>query len=388
MRIAYAAPDRSIQVCEPDLPGHNATTISVPGLRCTWPIWSPTGDLVAFSGQSGGSNGSGGLGLYAASVDELGPGLIYSNEPGSGGIAQGTPHYSCWSPDGARLAFIAQTAGGLTLFDWDRSMGSRARRLLDGGPMYFSWSPDSAELYVHSFTGHYLVDATGEEEPRQFPGISTQYMSPSWAGDSQRIGFFLDAGQNRQRLVAIDLEDQAVKVLTEIGGVAAVAWRPGSAQIGLVSAMIGSTGFYSGLTLIDHTTGDSLLVTDDRVLAFYWSPDGSRVAYVTSSEGAEGSLRLAVSPAEGGDVTYLPDFRPSQEQLVHFMFFDQYAQSIPIWSPDGTHLLVFGELGYHVERAPLSDDGSNRAIILDASGQQEPREVASAFIGCWEPQRF
>ena len=150
--------------------------------------------------------------------------------------------------------------------------------------------------------------------------------------------------------------------------------------------MIGSSGFYSGLHLIDCDTQEERQVIDDPVLAFYWSHDGSRVAYVTSSEGAEGSLRIGVVTVDDGSVVYLPDFRPSQEQLTHFMFFDQYAQSLPLWSPDDGSLLVFGELGYHVERTPLSSGETNRAIVLDPTGEREPREVSGGFIGCWAPE--
>ncbi len=357
--------------------------VSVPGLRCTWPLASGAGDLVAFSGYAGGSNGSARLGLYVANLEGQGPGLIYTNEPGTDGIANGTPHYLCWSPDGTRLAFIAQTLQGLSLFVWDSTSGGPPGHLLDGGPMYFSWSHTSDELFVHSFTGHYLVRVASDSPPEQFPGLSTQYMSPSWDKTRRRISFFLDAEQRRQRLVTIDLQDQAVKVQTEFPGIAAATWRPGVPQLGLVRSMIGSTGFYSGLQVVDCETQDERQIVDDPVLAFYWAHDGSRAAFVTSSEGAEGSLRIGVVTVDDGSVVYLPDFRPSQEQLTSFMFFDQYAQSLPMWSPDDSLLLLFGELGYHEERTPLSSGDSIRAFVLDPEGVTEPRELAAGFMGSW-----
>ncbi len=383
MKIVYAAQDQSIRVHDLDASDESDRVLSVPGLRCTWPLASLGGNIVAFSGYAGGSNGSARLGMYATNLDGQGPGLIYANEPGSDGIAKGTPHYSCWSPDGSKLAFIAQTVQGLSLFIWDHASGGSPIHLLDGGPMYFSWSPNSDELFVHSFTGHYLVRMSSDAPPDQFPGLSTQYMSPSWDKTRRRISFFLDADQGRQRLVTIDLEDQAVKVQTEISGIAAAAWRPRAPQLGLARSMIGSSGFYSGLYIIDCDTQEERQIVEDPVLAFYWSHDGSRVAYVTSSEGAEGSLRIGVVSVDDGSLVYLPDFRPSQEQLTHFMFFDQYAQSLPLWSPDDSSLLLFGELGYHEERAPLSSGDTIRAIVLDPEGVVEPQEVAGGFIGCW-----
>ena len=193
-------------------------------------------------------------------------------------------------------------------------------------------------------------------------------MSPSWDKTRRRISFFLDADQGRQRLITIDLQDQAVKVQAEFPGIAAAAWRPGAPELGLVRSMIGSSGFYSGLHVIDCETQEEREIVEDPVLAFYWSHDGSRVAYVTSSEGAEGSLRIGVVSVEDGKVVYLPDFRPSQEQLTSFMFFDQYAQSLPLWSADDSSLLLFGELGYHEERTPLSSGDTIGAFILDPAG--------------------
>ena len=384
VKIAYTAHDQTVRVHDLDNPDVSDCVLSVPGLRCTWPLASPAGDLVAFSGYSGGSNGSARLGLYTTDLDGGGPGLVYANEPGTDGIASGTPHYLCWSPDGSKLAFIAQTLQGLSLFVWDYASGGPPRHLLDGGPMYFSWSHTSDELFVHSFTGHYLVRVASDGPPEQFPGLSTQYMSPSWDKTRRRISFFLDADRGRQRLVTIDLQDQAVKVQTEISGIAAAAWRPQAPQLGLVRSMIGSTGFYSGLQLIDCDTQEERQIADDPVLAFYWARDGSRVAYVTSSEEAEGSLRIGVVTVDDGDdVQYMPDFRPSQEQLTSFMFFDQYAQSLPLWSPDDRSLLVFGELGYHVERTPLSSGDTIGALVLDPTGVEESREAAKGFIGCW-----
>ncbi len=381
MRIAYAAQDRSIRVHDANAGGEDRV-VSVPGLLCEWPLWSPDGGLIAFSARVAGSDR---LGVYAAGVDEAGPGLLFANERGAGGIARGASHYCAWSPDGSRLGIVANTPGGLALFVREVDSPRPPRLALEGGPMYFSWSPDGEEMFVHSFTGHFIVSAHPDDdsEPRHFPGVSTLYMAPAWSKDSRRIAFFLDSERNRQRLIAIDQDSRAMRPLAEFGGIASVAWRPGHAQIALARNMIGSTGFYSGITVLDARGGEERRLANDPALAFYWSPDGSRMAYVTASEGAEGSLRIGVVSADGGESVYLPDFVPSQQQLTAFMFFDQYAQSLTPWSPDGGSLLIFGKLGYHEERSPLSDDESNRAIALDAADERQPIELAAGSIGCW-----
>ena len=380
MRIAYTDHDRVLRVLDTLRPDAEDRVLSVPGLRCTWPAWSPDGGAVAFSGYDGAA-----LGVYVTGPDTPCPGLIYFNEPGSGEIARATPHYCSWSPDGSRLAFVAQTSRGLTLFAWDRGgIGAASPRVaLDGGPMHFAWSPDSARIYAHSFLEHYLVDVSGETATQKFPGRGTQYMSPSWGRESDGIAFFLDGEHGKQRLLAINLKDSSARMLTEFYGLAAVAWRPGYAQLGMVRETIRNTGFYSGLWLVDYETREEVQLSDDPALAFYWSPDGSKAAYVTYSDGAEGSLRFCVVEVESGRKTYLADFVPSQEQLIHFMFFDQYAQSHPVWSPDSNSILVCGQLGYQLIRSELPTAESNRVIVLDAMGVEVPRDVGGGVIGCW-----
>ncbi len=385
MRTAYIGRDYALRVHDTSRPDPEDSALSVPGLRCTWPVWSPDGSAIAFSGYSGGSGGSSMLGVYVTGRDGPGPGLIYSNEPGSGEIARATPHYCSWSPDGSRLGFVAQTGRGLTLHIWDRSEELAPRAALDGGPMYFAWSPDSARLYAHSLLKHYLIEASAQPTPQSFPGRSGQYMSPSWSRESGSIAFFLDGESGKQRLLAINLKDKSARMLTELYGIAAVAWRPGYSQLGMLRETIGTTGFYSGLWLVDYRAREEVQLADDPALAFYWSPDGSRAAYVTPSDSAEGSLRFCVVEVESGETNYLSDFVPSQEQLIHFMFFDQYAQSHPVWSPDGGSLLVFGQLGYRLIRSELPTGESNRVILMDAYGREAPRDIAAGFIGCWGP---
>ena len=381
MKLAYVGHDRVLRVHDTQMPDAEDLVLSVPGLRCTWPAWSPDGETVAFSGYSVEET----LGVYVTGYETPGPGLIYSNEVGTGEIARATPHYCSWSPDGERLAFVAQTGRGLTLFVWDKGDAGDARVAQDGGPMYFAWSPNSDEIYTHSFLDHYLVDASKEGTPQQFPGRGTQYMSPAWGREQDGIAFFLDGEHGKQRLVAINLRDSSARMLSEFYGIAAVAWRPGHAQLGMVKETIRNTGFYSGLWLVDYQTREEVQLSDDPALAFYWSPDGSKAAYVTPSDGAEGSLRFCVVEVESGDRVYLADFVPSQEQLIHFMFFDQYAQSHPVWSADSSSILVCGQLGYQLIRSDLPPRESSSVFLLDGSGASQPLEIAEGFVSCWSP---
>tara|TARA_B100000749_G_scaffold275868_1_gene262199 strand:+ start:914 stop:2077 length:1164 start_codon:yes stop_codon:yes gene_type:complete len=364
--------------------GDSPRRINAPDTYCTWPNWSPDGRTIAFSGYQSTDTDDNELGMYLADLDGDVVRLAYVNDFETGEIAPSTPHYSLWSPDGSKLAFVAQTSdGALTLFLHDADSEASPRRILSGGPLYCAWAPDSDRIFVHSFQEHYLIDLEDEFEMRQFPGSSTLYMAPAWNAVDGRAAIFIDAENNRQRLVVLGLREPEVKVVMEVPGIGACCWQPGGSALALVRDMRGRSGFYDGLWMLELNEGTENKINDDPTLAFFWSPDGSKIAYVTTSETGQGSLRWAVHDVESGDVTYLVDFRPTQENLITFMYFDQYNQSHSPWSPDGTQLLFAGELGLQRDRTPLSDGESNHVCVVSSDGGIAAEEIAGGFIACW-----
>ena len=263
--IAYVGHDG--QLSTRDVAGGDGRPLSEPGMRCTWPTWSPGGRWLAFSANRVSSNGHGPIGVYIVRRDGSELRLVYGNDFGSGEIAPSTPHYACWSPDGEDLTFIAQTLdAGLTLFCYAPDTDEPPRRLLSGGPLYFAWTHGSDSLLVHSSRHHQMVRLSPEVAVRQLPGVSTLYMAPSCSPVDERMAMFLDAGSNRQRLVVLDLKDDSVKVTLELTGIAACGWQPDGSAVAVTRDMRGNSGFYHGLWLVDPATGSSDQITDDPVL--------------------------------------------------------------------------------------------------------------------------
>ena len=364
--------------------GDSPRRITTPSTFCTWPNWSPDGRTIAFSGYRSMDTGDNELGVYVADLEGNDTLRAYTNDLETGEIAPSAPHYSLWSPDGSKLAFVAQTSDDtLALFLHRPGSDTPPRKILSGGPLYYAWAPDSDSIFVHSFQEHYMIDLAHDFEMRQFPGSSTLYMAPAWNEQDGRAAIFLDADNNRQRLVMLGLREPEVKVLLEMPGIGACSWQPGGSALALARDMRGRSGFYDGLWLVEPNEGTENKINSDPTLAFFWSPDGSRIAYVTTSETGQGSLRWAVHDIESGDVTYLVDFRPTQENLITFMYFDQYNQSHSPWSPDGTQLLFAGEVGGEEDRAPLSEGELNRVWVMSSDGGRPAEEVANGFIACW-----
>ena len=384
-KLAYVRHDGV--VCTVGLDEGQETAVTPPGTSFAWPTWSPDGGRIVASGFRSGSNGHGFIGLYLLAPGEAEPRPIYSNEPGTDAIAWRTPHYSLWSPNSERVAFIAQSLGGLGLYVQDLSGSGEPQRLIDGGPIYLGWSPDSRFLLVHSGGSHYLVDVEGSRDAVRLPGEAraSLYMTPSWSPKADRMAMFRSLGREHQALVVADAVSGTAQVLTEVDGAAAFAWRPDGNALAMVRGLDRKAGYYSGLWVMGADGSGEHQVCDDPMLCFSWSPHGRSIAYVTGSEDAEGSVRWAVVDVESGEVVRLADFRPSQEQLTTFMYFDQYVMSHSPWSPDGGHLVFSGALGYEKVRRPLPVGESTKVFVADVLAERPPRAVANGSAGFWRP---
>ena len=121
------------------------------------------------------------------------------------------------------------------------------------------------------------------------------------------------------------------------------------------------------LTLYDVEADETTVIDGvGDVLAFFWSPDGTRLAVVTiddflgplpeASTGRRAKPILQDAPpdviltwwlvdAATGEATERDQFLPTPQEFYIFQFFDQYAHSHRVWSPDSRYIV-------YCQRAP------------------------------------
>ncbi len=381
-RIAIVSGDERVRVVSPDALGVIYPAVSPPEHRCAWPVWSPNGEELMYSAYpAASSNGHGAFRVISRAAGEDAR-TIYTNEPGTDAIAQHTPHYLMWSPDRSRVAFIAQTlSSGMSLMVANADGTGAPVRLIDGAPLYFCWSQDSEYILAHVRELHYLM-ALREPEPAQVPVVSQGYQAPSVSQLDGRIAMCGEMSETVQGIIVATIQGGA-EIVGEVEGLVALSWRPGRGQLAVVSGLNRGSGYYDRLALLDANSTAERVLVEEPMLCFFWSPDGSKIAYITPSEDAQGSVRWAVLDLETDGVQYLADFLPSREQLTMFMFFDQYGQSHRLWSPDSSKILFSGVPGRLEARGPLPDGGASSIYIADVNGSDEPAEVGQGSIGVW-----
>ena len=338
--------------------------------------------------------------LYEYDLSERVPRPIHEGEPGFGGLlADGVLHYPLWSPDSANLAFVAVTqAHGLTLFVKDMDAPDPPEYVLDDGPLWTSWSSDSTTLAIHRSDEHFLLGVEDGLELSRISLESTSYRVPAWRPGRAELALSKLAPQPaslpRNALYSAPIGDAGLELnnpVAEVGAYSAFTWSPDGAYLAVaddaraVRYMNTPMFAYRELRVLDSADFSRTARLLENVLAYFWSPDGSRIAVAVVSDVTR-DLRWLLLDSATGDTTELVDFVPSRDQLTMFQFFDQYAYSHSLWSPDSRYLLFAGRLSLQASSAGYSaQSGSSRVFIIDTGAAISVDALADGTLGIWSP---
>ena len=395
--IAYVDIEGKIRTMSPD--GLRSNQVSPDSDEFfTWPTWSPDASQLVFSGVLSDDDGLPTISLYASDVDGGNSRVIFVGEPGVATLlAEGVVHYPLWAPNGERLAFIAGTSNGLTLFIDDLSSDPDAEHVLDNGPLWMSWAADSDRLLVHRGNDHFIVETIDEIHATKLSMESSGYRVPAWRPKSNLITFATGSARSDYIVSSATATGNKLGRFTEIRGTwptPAFLWSPDGRFLALSesSQLVGYRGqrlfVYSTLTIIRGDDPTERGVINDPILAYFWSPDSRKLAYVTLSD-TRGLLRWVLFDVEKGIRQPLIDFIPSQEQLTVFQFFDQYAYSHSAWSPDSDALVFAGSLSTEdvsaSSRVHPGHEGFH-VIVVSADSLAATQLIAEGFLAFWSPR--
>jgi dipeptidyl aminopeptidase/acylaminoacyl peptidase len=235
-----------------------------------------------------------------------------------------------WSPDGARIAFVRREPGLGRVLYLAGSDGRSPIRIATRA-WGFSWSPDGTKLaYTRAGTsGIVVADLTGRSMQRRVKiaenaGTPPVYGSEvQWSPDGSRIAFTTRTSTAEFAMFVVRVNGTSLRrvmaggygvVWSPDGRLLALAGPAGPATFGDVS-VVHADG--SGLRRIARCRCDFRGISGQSLA---WSPDGSRIAYISGRGNAVSTIR----PDGSGAVAVAPRATPGPSGLqVNF----------PLWRP-------------------------------------------------------
>ena len=384
-RIVVVSEDGSLRTLNPDGTGRRLYHLS--DLSFRFPAWSPDGASIAAIGSNASESG-----VYV---------LRDADNPQATALfhSQGrAPFYLYWSPNSTQIAFLAndpETGIGLWLADRERK--DKARQISSGRPYYWQWLQNSAELFVHSGgegaearLGFLKVEDGGSGANIAPPGV---FQAPGLSPSGAYLAFAEEVGSQKSQVV-IQARQGSERQTAPCSGAVAMSWSPGSDQLAFISPPVPAPHHFGPLRLLTPKTGEDRTLTGRTVVAFFWSPDGRSIAYLSpagsgndSGAGLPSTATLASTQPQGqsllldlwlldvssGSQRLLTTFQPGRLFLEQFLpYFDQYAFSHRLWSPASDALLL-----------PLTESDGTERVYLVPTGGQSPRPLVEGTIGFW-----
>ena len=394
-----------------------------------WPTWPPDGTKLAASHVQVVSEREATVSIQVIDAITGRADTIYTNEVPAL-IADGVPHYLYWAPDSQSLGFIAATPRGLTLFvspvaspGGSPDVSNEAPLTVEtGAPLYFSWARDSQGLLLHSGPEIKLVSnlsgvdsslALGSDDGFRVPAYSPAG-APADSLGGQRLAYTTHSGDGGLLMVAASGAPEQAQAVLEVGAFSAFLWSPDGTRLAVADHLdsggpafqrlrvvsIGESGEETGResnaeTQVDHRVET---IATEALLAFYWSPDGQRLAWVALEpeqrlfqwkvsyidSGTDSGINPgAISGGVGADTKNLFRFQPSGEFFTLLSFFDQYAYSHSPWSPDSSKMVVAGSPVQAFERRNGHTPTGSRIFVLDVAGDNPPLEIAAGTLAFW-----
>lgn len=393
-RIVVINPEGQVETIGPA--GEDRRTLTSPADNRVYqfPAWAPESNDLAVIGSS-----RTGSGIY----------LLEDGESTERAIAQElyfsanqAPIYLYWSPNSTNLGFLANQSRstiGLNVVDRD----GRNRLLATGSPFYWDWSDDGQQLLVHSgqrASGDNLafIDLAGNAQADNLarPGY---FQAPGIASGGRYWAFAEQAGLALSSLAVIDTTTGTRRQFEQAGSLA-LSWSPTQDQIAYTSGSVDGHPLWGSLNLLDVVTGQKRVLSQQTVIAFFWSPDGRSIAFITLNGSREGDeiiagmpaaktrqISRATAPVQQTDRDFLSlsvidvatgrglrllDFTPTPIFVAQFLpYFDQYALSHRIWSPDSRSIVL-----------PVREEGQDVILVIPVDNGR-PQLVAEGDIAFW-----
>ena len=351
-----------------------------------FPVWAPSGERLAFVRIQGVDQQA-----TSTAVITTDPDGTAATEAFTSGEA--LPNYLYWSPDSAHLTFVTNAGTGAA---WSLQLvpegGGEATVVDAGSPLYWCWTPDGQTVLIHaggsgisSRSRIAFVNVFGyiyEEGLQLRPG---PFRAPGCSPHGDRILVAAQSG-GQSSLIMTSRSGDVLEAIGRSDNALTFSWSPDGQRV----AYVGQEGPIGDLHVVDVASPDAepLAITDQQlVMAFFWSPDSEKIAYFVQhtpppdpeNPDAEQpfQLTLLIHNLRKEETREVFSFRPAPHFMDVVLNFDQYSQSVRIWSPNSRHVLF-----------SLLMPESNLPVIAAAKADSGlyPAGVVRGLVGFWSWQ--
>ena len=338
------------------------------------PVWSPDGRRIAWTTSTDGVNWE----LVTVAVG----GGDETRHP-----LPGRPDYITYDPTASRVLALTPSAEGFGLVIVELGGSDQdSFSVVDVGQPYFSdFSPDGERVVAHVAADLKVVEIGGGQQVLE--GTSIGHQTPAWH-PSDDVVFLATDRDGGNQLVSRQLEDGTTADLATFDGFLFFDVDPTAARVAVTAfapldtvdddlqalrpRQTGPDSLGAGVWIVDVAGGTATQASDRPATAPMWDPTGERFV-VRSAIAGNGTWDVYDVDGErtgttGFDVdgllvsAYLP-------------FWDQYARSQTVWSPDGAQLV-------HVGRSP---DGQSGVWIHDAATAGPSTFLVAGDVAFWSP---
>lgn len=411
-RIVFVGNDFNIYVADPS---NGATTaLTQDGgtdHAYNFPTWAPDNHRLAFVGYTfaNGNPTEGALYTVSPSGENLTP--VYKT-------TENFPFYLYWSPDSQFVSFLANKDSQNIALNIAHTDQPDSKKEVDtGSPFYWAWAPDGSKMITHVGGARATSDSAriavlpfaennASPSKQALAAAPGQFQAPQWSRTGKILFSTQDGSQ--QAIAVSDAVGNEIKKLATYSGRASFALSPDGTQMAYILTDANVRLPHLGLVRVVDASGENVRVlSQEPALAFLWSPDGARLAYLTATVADNQSnfnfngplpeiaatepenFSSRVTMNQGGQLRVqlnwqiwerasnsshiAATFIPTVSFLSVIPYFDQYANSSTFWSPDSQSLVyTAGET-----------ESSGSVYIADAVGSNPPRKIGEGVIAFW-----
>ena len=345
--------------------------------------WSPDGSQIAYVSYSGSNPQDVEAQLYVSQSNGANAREIFASD-------RMIPRFLYWAPNSNSLAFLsAQKGSNSQILRLSKLDGTESQVLDSGQPLFWSWTPSSKRMLIHGngsgpgsrlaylWLGNTIIEDGLQVHPASF-------QAPDFSPDGNHIIFAGITDDGNSALITLERTTGLQNIIAEYQGTVSFQWSPIDDHIAFTSSQDDTltTQNQRPLTVMRNQTSPiQLLSTGENVIGFFWSPDGTKIAYFQGAVSQGGEIRtmgqfthleLHVIKIPQGESKLLFSFVPSEQFATLLPYIDQYQRTLTIWSPDSQYLAISG----YTQQGPA-------IVVAQAEGDFEPRVLEPGILAVW-----